>query len=434
MQQDMQQDLQKDSARSWLVIVLVGLALTLSQMDRMLLSIAAPTMMSEQHITGTALGILLSSFSWTYTIFQLPSGWLVDRFGAKKILALAFCLWSLACVLTGVASTFALLLACRLLLGAFESPLYAVAHSAMASSFSDRRRGLATAIYAKGASLGPALGAIVGSYLLLTVGWSHMFIIVGLVSLLFLVPWLTVVPHALDEVTSQKQRIKWTTVKLLLTKRAVWGVSVGYFGFLYLYYIYITWLPTYLSKARGMSIAQIAWLSSVPFLISLLAGPLTGFIADWLIGKGYSETVVRKSAIGVGLVLGAAIIPAAFASDPQIAAIFFVTALAGQAISATNMLALPSAIAPPGHAGLIGSFQQMMGALGGIVSPIVTGVLYDQTQDFKAAILFAGAMLLLAAVSFIVVVPRIEPIRLDGEADKEPGLRIADAAAVGGRS
>ncbi len=229
----------------------------------------------------------------------------------------------------------------------------------MASSFSDKRRGLATAVYAKGASAGPALGAIVGSYLLVTVGWSHMFIIVGLLSLLFLVPWLTIVPRALDEVTSRKERIQWTTVKYLLTKRAVWGVCLGYFGFLYLYFIYITWLPTYLSKARGMSISQIAWLSSVPFLVSLCAGPLAGFIADWLIGKGYSETVVRKSAIGVGLFLGAAIIPAAFSAEAQTAAIFFVVALAGQAISATNMLALPSAIAPKGHAGLIGSFQQM---------------------------------------------------------------------------
>ncbi len=92
--------MQKDSLRSWLVIVLVGVALTISQMDRMLLSIAAPTMMKEQQITGTALGILLSSFSWTYTIFQLPSGWLVDRYGAKKILALGFVCWSFACALT----------------------------------------------------------------------------------------------------------------------------------------------------------------------------------------------------------------------------------------------------------------------------------------------------------------------------------------------
>src|SRR6266436_2472730 len=87
---------QKDSLRSWLVIVLLGVALTISQMDRMLLSIAAPTMMSERHISGTTLGILLSSFAWTYTLLQLPSGWLVDRFGAKLVLGLAFAFWSTA--------------------------------------------------------------------------------------------------------------------------------------------------------------------------------------------------------------------------------------------------------------------------------------------------------------------------------------------------
>jgi ACS family D-galactonate transporter-like MFS transporter len=426
--------MQKDSLRSWLVIVLLGIALTISQMDRMLLSIAAPTMMSEQHISGTALGILLSSFAWTYTFLQLPSGWLVDRFGAKLILGLAFVFWSLACAMTGLASTFAVLIACRLTLGAAEAPFYPAAHSTMAHAFSDRRRGLATAIYTKGASLGPALGAIVGSWLLLKYGWSHMFIVVGLVSLVFMIPWMLVVPHGMEGTTSKSEKVSWATMKELLDKRAVWGVSLGYFGFLYLYHIYIKWLPTYLAKSRGLSTAQIAWMASVPFLISLIAGPLSGFIADWLIGRGYSQTVVRKSAIGIGLLLGSAVILAVFVHDAQTAAILFVVALAGQSISATSMLSLPSAIAPKGHAGFIGAFQQMLGSMGAIVAPIVTGILYDKNNDFESAILCAGAMLVLAAVSFIIILPRIEPIRLSGDSHPtDDAVGLPDVAMTAGR-
>jgi MFS family permease len=419
--------MQKDSFRSWIVIVLVGLALTISQMDRTLLAIAAPQMIAEQHVTGTAMGVLLSSFVWTYTVFQLPSGWLVDRFGAKGVLAIAFLFWSIACTATGFASSFAALVTCRLLLGVGEAPFYAAAHATMAKAFSERWRGLATAIYTKGASLGPAMGTMVGAWLLLGYGWKSMFVIVGVASLLFLIPWLLLVPSETNKSEASSESattISWPTIKLLLKERAVWGVSVGYFGFLYLYYIYITWLPTYLAKSRGMNLKEIAWVASVPFLISLAAGPLAGFCADALIQKGYSKTAVRKGGIAVGLIMGSAIIPAAFATDITVAAAMFVIALAGQAVSAVNMLALPSAIAPKGHAGFVGALQQMLGSAGGIVSPIVTGVLLDQTHDFKFAIVCAGAMLCLAAISFLFILPRVEPIQWSNNAGAVDGLTV----------
>jgi MFS family permease len=319
---------------------------------------------------------------------------------------------------TGFGTVFGFLLACRLLLGLFEAPLFGVAHSLMAQLFSDRRRALAAAVYSKGVSLGPALGAAGGSYLLMHYGWSAMFVIVGIGSLLFLVPWLAFAPAKQAEpVAAVDRRIDWAVVRELLGNRAVLGVSVGYFGFLYLYYIYATWLPTYLAEARGLSTAEIAWMATVPFLISLAAGPVTGWFTDWLIGRGYSQTKVRKSAIGIGLLLGGAVVPAAFASDGHEAAVLFVIALVGQSISAANMLALPSAIAPEGRAGLVGSFQQMFGALGGVVSPILTGVLFDLTHDFRAAILCAAAMLVLSAFCFLILLPRIERVSLRATAE-----------------
>lgn len=409
--------IRKDSAKSWGVLILAGLALTLAHSDRTLLAIAAPILVKQQHLSGTELGILLSAFSWTYMLAQLPSGWLVDRFGAKTVLTVSFIGWSLVSALTGLGTVFWFLLVCRLLLGLFEAPVFGVAHSLMAQLFTDRRRALAAAVYSKGVSLGPALGAAGGSYLLLQFGWSAMFVIVGLGSMLFLIPWLAFAPAKPKEAAvPADRRIDWAVVRELLGNRAVLGVSVGYFGFLYLYYIYATWLPTYLAEARGLSTAEIAWMATVPFLISLAAGPVVGWFTDWLIGRGYSQTKVRKSAIGIGLLLGGAVVPAAFATDGHEAAVLFVVALVGQSISAANMLALPSAIAPEGRAGLVGSFQQMFGALGGVVSPLLTGVLFDYTHDFRAAILCAAAMLVLSAFCFLVLLPRVERVTLRGEA------------------
>lgn len=402
--------IQKDSARSWGVIVLVGLALAIAHSDRVLLAIAAPQLIKQQHITGTSLGMLLSAFSWTYMVAQLPSGWLVDRFGAKTVLTVGFVGWSLVSAATGLSTAFGILLLCRLLLGVFEAPLYAVAHSMMAMLFSDRRRALAAAVYSKGVSLGPAIGTAAGSYVMMAYGWSEMFVIVGIGSLVFLVPWLAFAPGKAATAQPVERRVDWAAARELLAHRSVLGVSVGYFGFLYLYYIYATWLPTYLAQARGLDTEQIAWMATVPFLISIAAGPVTGWFTDWLIGRGYSQTAVRKWAIGIGLLLGGAVVPAAFANDGHEAAVLFVIALVGQSISAANMLALPSAIAPEGRAGLVGSFQQMFGALGGVVSPLLTGILLDRTQDFKAAILCAAAMLVLSAFCFLVLLKRVERI------------------------
>ena len=416
--------LRKDSARSWVIIVFVGLALTIAQVDRTLLAIASPTLIEHLHLSGTEIGILLSSFAWTFTALQLPAGSLVDRFGPRKILAIAFVLWSVACSLTGFASAFGTLLACRLALGIAESPLYGVAHSTMAGAFTERRRGLATAIYTKSSSLGPALGAAIGSWLLLTAGWRVMFLFVGATSLVFLVPWLIVVPRNFEQAAFQRTRARWSDIRHLLRSRSLWGIALGYFGFLYIYFISITWLPVYLAKERGMSTMGIAWMASVPFLVSLITGPAAGFVADLLIDRGHSVTVVRKASIAFGLLLCAAVIPAVFATEAETAAILFVVYLAGQAIAATNMLALPSTIAPEGRAGFVGTFQQMFGSLGGVVSPILTGVLYDRTHSFELAIAVAGTMLLLSAICFIIVVPRIEQLTLpeaEAEESATPG-------------
>jgi MFS family permease len=430
--------MKKDSFRSWVVIVMLGFALTLSQMDKMLMSVAAPVMLSDLHLSGAAMGTLLGIPTWTYLLFQFPSGIWVDRFGARTVLAVAFVLWSLTCALTGVMSTFVGLLACRLALGMFEAPFYPTAHATMAEAISDKRRGLATAIYTKGASVGPACGAIVGTYLLTRYGWAHMFVIWGTVSLVFVVPWLLWGPRATERAMHDVKKADWATIRELLSMRAVWGITIGYFGFLYLYYINVTWLPTYLAKARGMNMAQTGSASATFYLSAIAAGPIAGILSDWLISRGYSQTAVRKSFITIGLLMYGAIVPAAYASDSRTAAILLAICLAGQAVAAINMLAIPSAIAPKGHAGLVGAIQQIS-AVAGFVSPFVTGVLFDQTQSFKSAIVCAGCMLVLSFVCFVFVVPRIEPILLRRSSDSR-GLgddaqrEIARVAALKSRN
>jgi nitrate/nitrite transporter NarK len=189
----------------------------------------------------------------------------------------------------------------------------------------------------------------------------------------------------------------------------MWGIILGWFGYLYVFFIYVTWLPGYLVLVRGFTILKAGWYSSLPFIVQFVLSLVGGWSADAMIRKGHSPTVVRKTAIGIGLGLGLAIVPAAAAEDGQTALLLFLTALAGMGIASANMFALPPAIAPKGPSGLVGAIQNSAGALGGVLAPIVTGALYDRMHSFTAALMAPGAMLAVSAFGYLVLLSRIRP-------------------------
>lgn len=401
-----------DSARSWVLVLVMGVACSIAYLDRVLLSFATPTIIKEFGLDGAVAGLLLSAFFWSYTVMQIPSGWLVDRYGTRRMLTIGYTLWSISCAATGWVSSLPALVACRLGLGIGESPLYPSGYRVVSTEFSEHHRGLASAIYSEGAKLGPAIGAPLAAWLIVAYGWREMFIIIGLVSLLWLIPWLMVAPRQEEDVDKIKSNFTRMELIALLKKREIWGIILGYFGYLYVFYVYITWMPSYLVLTRGFTILKAGWYSSLPFLLQFIFGLLGGWFADHLIHKGYSATTIRKSAIGFGLILGMSIVPAAFASAGETAAMLFALSLTGMGIAVPNMLAVPSALAPKGRGGFIGAIQNTAGNLGGVLAPIVTGVLYDATQSFTAALIGAGVMLCVSAFGYLVLIPRIEPITI----------------------
>jgi MFS family permease len=400
-----------DFLRSWSIVVALSGATSVAYIDRILLSVAAPVMMADLGIGGASAGILLSAFFWSYTIMQVPAGWLVDRYGAKRILSIGYALWSLSCAATGWVTSFSGVIVARLGLGIGESPVYPAGYSLVASTFSERHRGLASAVYADGAKLGPAIGAPLAAWLITAYGWRAMFVIVGIASLAWLAIWWAVAPaHGpkAEATASQSHASRAELIQLLKT-REMWGIILGWFGYLYVFFIYVTWLPGYLVLVRGFTILKVGWYSSLPFIVQFVLSLVGGWAADAVIRKGHSPTVVRKTAIGIGLGLGLAIVPAAAAEDGQTALLLFLTALAGMGIASANMFALPPAIAPKGPSGLVGAIQNSAGALGGVLAPIVTGALYDRMHSFTAALMAPGAMLAVSAFGYLVLLSRIRP-------------------------
>jgi MFS transporter, ACS family, D-galactonate transporter len=140
----------KDSRTSWIAVGVLGLAIAIGYIDRVVLSVAIPAISKEYDFGPEVSGLLLAAFSWSYFIALLPAGWLIDRFGAKIVLSIGYVIWSIACAMTGLATSLPALLVCRVLLGLGEAPLYPCGASLVEAGFSEHNRGLASAVYSGG--------------------------------------------------------------------------------------------------------------------------------------------------------------------------------------------------------------------------------------------------------------------------------------------
>src|SRR5258708_11176906 len=192
-----------DEIRLSRVVLLLALSVFINYLDRGNLSIAAPLLKNEFQLSATQLGVLLSSFFWTYSFFLPVSGWLVDRLDVKWVIAGGFFLWSAATAATGAVHAFGTLLLARLALGAGESVSYPACSVILSRYFPEHKRGFANASIVAGAALGPALGTIAGGILMSRFGWRPVFLVVGLTSLLWLLPWLLSMPRGQRDSPSQ---------------------------------------------------------------------------------------------------------------------------------------------------------------------------------------------------------------------------------------
>jgi ACS family D-galactonate transporter-like MFS transporter len=246
------------------VAILLSISVLINYVDRGTLSIAAPILKDELQLSPSQLGVLLSSFFWTYAAFQIVSGWLVDRFEVNWLLALGVLVWSAATLTTGLVHGFALLLTARLVLGVGESVAYPSYNKIIAKHFCASQRGRANGLISAGWAGGPALGTLVGGLLMARVGWRLFFVVLGAASLLWVFPWIKWMPKGPGLPTSIAT--KPAGILEILLQRSAWGTFVGLFCFNYLWYFLITWLPFYLVRQRGFSLRTMSLVGGAAFL------------------------------------------------------------------------------------------------------------------------------------------------------------------------
>ncbi|MDE1958394.1 MAG: MFS transporter [Xanthomonadaceae bacterium] len=396
----------------WLLatLILLGLSVLINYIDRGNLATASPLIKDELGLSTTQLGFLLTAFFIVYAPMQIVVGWLVDRFGAARVLLTGFIVWSVAMSLTGLAHGFAMLIVLRVLLGLGESVFYPASSSIVARCFPESQRGIANAVIMTGMACGPAFGIFFGGLLIAAYGWRPFFIGFGLVSLAWVIPWLAIAQRRLVERCAEDSGIPPATL-VILRERSLWGAGLGHFCANYVWYFVLSWMPYYLVRERGWSLTQMAMIGGSAYLLMALTTMATGWDTDRRIASGSSPTLVRKSFMGAGMSLSAVfIVGSAVVTSAGTSALLFLLTGAAFGLVSPNIYAVAQSLAGASAAGRWMGIQNGIGNIAGLVAPFLTGVLVDRTGNFMLAFLIAAAMSVLGGLAWVFVVGPVRPI------------------------
>jgi sugar phosphate permease len=398
--------------------------------DRATLAVANPLIRQDLGLSVADMGVLLSAFLWAYAFSQLPAGAIVDRVGPRLTLSLSLSIWSLAQFIGGLVTGFGQFFAARLLLGVGESPQFPTCARVVRDWFNVRGRGTATGLWNCSSTLGSAISAPLLTFLMLSFGWRPMFMIMGVLGLIVaaLIYTLHRDPREV-ELTEPEQRYlaegdppparsrpksRLADWGRLFRFRTTWGMILGFFGCVYLTWIYNTWLPGYLEMERHFSIKGTGWIASIPFAFGVVGSILGGRFADWLVVRGVSPMNSRKYPMAASLLLTAAFttLAAETPNDAVAVAAISVSLFLLYVCSATAWAMAP--IAAPAHlTASLGSMQNFGGYLGGALAPIATGFIRQQTGSFAPALLLGAAVGVAAALIYLLLVRDIIPERTE---------------------
>jgi len=399
--------------RQWGIVGVLLLAAVLNSADRSSLSIAAPALSRELLLTPVEMGFLLSAFFWTYAIGQVVAGWFTDRFPVLWVFTIGFVVWSGATFCTGLVQGMTALLVLRLLLGAGESVAFPCYSKIFATEFPPAKQGLPNAILNSGTKIGAALGVLVGGVLIALYGWRAMFFVLGGSGVVFLILWFILAPR-----TDRKLRGQAVATAThagpsyldILRNRDAWGTFVGAACYNYAYFFGLTWLPSYLVQQKHLSLEKMGVIGAVPFWAAAVSAIIGGWTSDALIKKGYSTTKVRKAFVASGLVFSVAAFPSAIVEDLTVSLELLTIAYVALGVTVSNLWAISQTLAGPTAAGKWSGAQNCLGAVAGIIAPIVSGFVVQQTGNFSLAFLIMAILALVGAASYVFLVRTIAPI------------------------
>lgn len=389
------------------VLVLLVLSVSINYIDRGNLSIAAPLLKDELHLSDAQLGILLSAFFWTYSLSQLLSGWLVDRFDANWVMAIGFFAWSAATGATGLARGFGMLIVLRLLLGIGESVAYPCYSKILAGHFREHQRGLANSLIDAGTKCGPALGTFAGGMLMARFGWRPFFIALGVGSLLWLPCWTAWMPRGRG--FAHTETGVPPPLREILRRRAAWATFAGHFCGNYFWYFLLTWLPFYLVRERHFSMDAMATLGAAAYVASATATMVAGGLCDRAIAAGSATATIRKRCTAWGLGLATVIVGVTAVEDRTLSMVLLLAACLAYGVFSSSHWAITQTLAGPLAAGKWSGAQNFVANLSGVVAPALTGWIASVTGHFFWAFAVSAGVALTGSMVYAFGLREVEP-------------------------
>lgn len=386
----------RPSKGRWYVLTIISVMYLITYLDRVNISTAAPQISKEFGFNNVTMGYIFSAFVWAYALFQVPGGWLSDRFGARGVLATIVAYWSVMTAATGAAFNATSFIVLRFLFGVGEAGAFPGATRAMQLWYPRSERGFVQGITHSASRAGAAIAPPIVLLIMLNLGWRWAFVFCGAIGILWSLWWgLTYrnLPedHAmvnraeLEAIrgvgpdgkinappVAEQTQVPWGT---LLRSPNMWAIMLAYFTYVYCLWIFLTWLTKYLIDVRHFTLLKGGLLASLPLWAGVIGDTVGGLATDWLLRRTGNARLARSGVAITGL-LGCAvfIVPAALTGDPYVAvgcltaAMFFLECTIG-----------PSWAVPMDtggkYSGTVSGMMNMAGNFGGAISPIVFGYL-----------------------------------------------------------
>lgn len=414
------------SRRRWRIAWLLGLGVLVNYFDRVNLSVSHDALRHDFGISDVTYGYLLGAYNWTYALIQVPVGSLLDSFGVRLVGRVSTLLWSAASFAGAASPGLRSLFGARFLLGVGEAPTFPSNAKAIGAWFPQHERSFATSLFDAAAKFASAIGVPLIGVLLLHIGWRMSFAATGLISLMYFALFFSVYrepeedkrlsPAELafircEDSSTRVSTAPAPTLARLLRQPKVIGLSLGFGSYNYVFYLLLTWLPSYLSEALHIDLLHSFLYTGLPWLAATLTDLfIGGLLVDWLVQHGWNSSRVRMTVLVAGTACGLGIVGAGWSHTPTRALLWITLSIAGLSAAAPVGWSVPSLIAPPASVGRVGGILNLSNQLSGIAAPIITGYLVYARHSFTAAFAVAGAYLCVGICGYLFLLRSIEGI------------------------
>lgn len=409
--------------KRWLIVFILVVAYTFMYLGRSSISIAGSTIMKDYGWSATQFGLVSTAFFLGYAITMLPAGFLADKFGAGKVIVVGTLVWSLFTFLSPFAGSIGIFVAIRALVGVGQGVTLPSASSLISKWVPSQEAGKAQGFTLIGVPLGVALTMVLGVQLIQRFNWQTIFYLFSILGPIWCLVWWKFgkdKPELHPNISKEeveyikagqgKKEIAGTALKAneVYGSASVWGATLAYFCYNYVFYLLLTWLPTYFANGRNLSLADAGYATMFPYLVACFTYPIGGMLADWG-AKKFGQNIGRKLFPVCGLIFGGiALIFATQTSSLTMAIVLLCVSMGGLTLTQGGFFSIPIILAPK-NAGMIVGLYGFIGTFAGITAPILTGYVIDMTGKYETAMYLGSGMALLGAF-LLLTLAKIKPI------------------------